>query len=120
MHPLNTFPFLLDFERLAPLILRIVVGVFIIFLGREKQKRDSVLSYAYYLCGLFLIAGYYTQLSSILGIGILKFNFYIDYWRNKKNKPISMEHYFLYAIPGIILLSLIITGAGLWAFDMPF
>lgn len=120
MHPLNTFPLLLDFGRLAPFILRITIGIFIIYLGRERQRRDSVLSYVYYLCGLFLVGGYYTQLASIVGIAIIKFNFYIDHWINRKNKPVTTEHYFLYILTGMILISLIITGAGLWAFDMPF
>lgn len=120
MHPLNTFPILLDYVRIAPFILRVTIGIFILFLGRERQKKNSFLSYVYYLCGLFLVGGYYTQLSAIAGIALLKFDFYVDYWRNRKNKPFPELYYFLYSITGIILITLIFTGAGVWAFDMPF
>lgn len=120
MHPLNTFPMLLDYGRLSPLILRLVIGIFIFYLGKERQNKGSFLSYAYYICGIFLVAGYYTQLASIIGIILLKFDFYVDYWRDRKTRPVPKYFYFLYAIAGLVLVSLIISGAGFWAQDMPF
>lgn len=120
MHPLNTFYTLLDYQRFSPFILRIVIGIFILYLGRERQKKGSFLSYIYYICGLFLVGGYYTQLSSIIGIILLKFDFYVDYWKDRKSKPVPKYFYFLYTIAGFVLISLIFSGAGLWAFDMPF
>ncbi len=121
MQPLNTFPALLDFARLSPFIIRIVIGLFIIYLGRERtDKKFSALSLTYYFCGVFLIIGFYTQLSSLAGIALLKFDFYVDYWQSRKTKPVPKYFYFLYAITVLVLVSLLFSGAGLFAFDMPF
>lgn len=121
MHPLNTFPTLLDYGRFAPFFIRVVIGLFIIYLGKNRQnKKFKATSYVYYLFGLFLIAGYYTQISSIVGIVILKFDFYVDYWKDRNSRPVPKYFYFLYAIAGLVLVSLVFSGAGLWALDMPF
>lgn len=121
MHPLNTFPGLLDYSRLAPFIIRLAVGIFIIYLGRNRQsKKFKTLSLVYYIFGLFLVSGYYTQISSIVGIVLLKLDFYVDYWKDRKTKPVPKYFYFLYAIAGLVLVSLIFSGAGLLALDMPF
>ncbi len=121
MHPLNTFPILLDFLRVAPFILRIVVGIFIISLGLSRKNKDlSWLSVFYFIFGASLILGFYTQISSIVGIILLKVDFYLDYWKNRKTNPINQNYYFLYTLVVIILLSLLVTGAGAYAFDMPF
>ncbi len=121
MHPLNTFPFLLDFIRLGPFILRLVVGIFIISLGlRRKNKDYSWLSVFYFIFGATIMIGFYTQISSIVGIVLLKTDFYLEYWRRRKTTSISINYYFLYTIVIIVLLSLLVTGAGHFAFDMPF
>lgn len=120
MHPLNTFPELLDFVRISPFLLRVVVGVLIIYLGRQEQKKDSFLSYAYYICGLFLMVGFYTQITSIVGLVLLKYSIYVNYWKDRRTSPVSGHIYFLYAISGLILVSLLFSGAGFLALDMPF
>ena len=121
MHPLNTFPALLDFIRIAPFILRLIIGVFIIALGLSRKNKDySWLSYFYFIFGAALIAGFYTQISSIVGIVLLKADFYLEYWKNRKTTPVPNNYYFLYWLGVIILISLLLTGAGQFAFDMPF
>ncbi len=120
MHPLNTFSTLLDYQRIAPFIIRFIVGIFIIYLGRERYKKGSFLSYIYFVCGIFLVGGYYTQLSSIVGVILLKFDFYVDYWKDRRSRAVPRLYYFLYSIAGTVLISLIFSGAGLWALDMPF
>lgn len=120
MYPLNTFPRLLDYYRFSFFIVRVIVGLFIIALGKERQDKKSVLAYVYYVCGATILAGYYTQVSAIVGIILLKFDFYVDYWRERENRPVPKHFYFLYAMAGLILVSLIFSGAGMWAFDMPF
>ncbi len=121
MNPLNTFPALLDFLRLSPLLLRIVVGLFIISLGYDrKNKAYSYISVLYFILGSTLILGFYTQISSLAGIALLKLDFYFDYWKNRKVTPVPRNYYMLYAIATIVLLSLLFTGAGAKALDMPF
>lgn len=121
MHPLNTFPALLDFIRLSPFIIRVVVGFFIIAIGKERSKKNlSSLSIVYYVCGIMLILGFYTQISSILGGVLLKFDFYLEYWKSRKTVPVPRYFYFLYTIATMALISLLFSGAGFLAFDMPF
>lgn len=120
MTPLNTFPHLLDYYRYSFFIVRVIVGLFVIALGKERQNKKSILAYVYYIFGATLVLGYYTQVSAIVGIILLKFDFYVDYWRDRKIRPVPKHFYYLYAMAGLILVSLVFSGAGMWAFDMPF
>lgn len=121
MNPLNTFPALLDFLRLSPLLLRIVIGIFIFSLGYDRRKKSySFLSALYFICGVTLIFGFYTQISSLVGIALLKLDFYFDYWKSRKTIPVPRNYYMLYVIAVVVLLSLLFTGAGAKALDMPF
>ncbi|MFZ2523489.1 MAG: hypothetical protein WAW92_03855 [Minisyncoccia bacterium] len=121
MQPLNTFPDLLDFGRISPFIIRVIVGLFIIYLGKQGiNKKFNALSFVYYLCGFFLVLGYYTQISSIVGALLLKLDFYMNYWKNRKSVPIPKYFYFLYTIASLVLISLLFSGSGAFALDMPF
>ena len=120
MHPLSIFPSLLTFGLISPLLLRLSVGLFILFLAKDRYKKTYKWSaVVYFLSGLMIILGLYTQIAVLFGAASLKFDFWVDYWRNRKTTPIKMEIYFLYGIAGIILLSLLFTGPGFLAFDLP-
>lgn len=120
MDTLSLFPGLLSFGFFAPLLLRIVVGLFVIHLGLKRYKNQyNWTSFLYVLSGVMLILGLYTQAFSIVGIGVLKFDFYFDFYKNRAITPISKEKYFLYVMAMIILLSLLLTGPGAIAFDLP-
>ena len=120
MHPLTTFPQLLFLGLISPTILRLVVSLFVIYLGYKRSKKEYNWSSIFYVvAGVLVLLGLYTQIAVIVGIIVLKFDFYIDYFRNRKTKPVSINEYILYAFAGIILLSLIFTGPGLFAFDLP-
>ncbi len=121
MNPLNTFPNLLDYVFFTPLLLRFVLGVFIIYLGKERLRKSfSYLSLLYFIVGTTLILGFYTQISAILGIVVLKLDFYFDFWKNRQTSPVPRNYYFFYTIAMAVLASLLFTGAGAFAFDMPF
>ena len=121
MNPLNTFPIILDFVRLSPFLLRVIVSVFLISLGRDRSKKDFAwLSIFYFFFGILILLGLYTQISAIVSIVILKVDFYLDYWKNRKIIPVEKNSYFLYWMAGIILISLLFTGAGFRALDLPF
>lgn len=68
---------------------------------------------------LLVFLGLYTQIAVVLGVATLKFDFYFDYWKNRNTVPVPMEKYFLYALAGVILLTLIVTGPGAFAMDLP-
>ena len=115
MHPLTVIPQLLTFERVAPLLLRVVVALFILFLAREHYKKPRKWVVIFYIVsGVFLILGLYTQIAAILGILVIKY----DFWSNKKPLKISSEM-ILYTMAVVILISLLVTGPGFLAFDLP-
>jgi uncharacterized membrane protein YphA (DoxX/SURF4 family) len=116
MHPLSSFPQLLFLSLLAPTILRLSVGFFILHLGKNRsQSKHNRASPIYFISGVLLIIGLYTQIASIVGILVLIFDFYV----NRKSTLISEDKKTLYVIVGVILLSLLFTGPGLFAFDLP-
>jgi len=116
MHPLSIFPQLLTFGLIAPLLLRLGVGLFLIYLGRERYKKVyNWSSVIYILSGILLILGLYTQITSIVSILVISF----DYFTDKGSASFSFEKKILFMIMKIILLSLLFTGPGFLAFDLP-
>ena len=116
MHPLSTFPDLLSFVRVAPLLLRVCVSLFILFLGWKVSKTSyKWAAIIYVISGVMLILGFYTQIASIIGILVLKF----DFWKNKKTRAFNINEKILYGIFTIILLSLLVTGPGFLSLDLP-
>ncbi|MBA3733473.1 hypothetical protein H0W91_03820 [Patescibacteria group bacterium] len=116
MHPLTVFPELLTFELIAPFILRLAACVFIFFIAKERYNKSyKWASIVYGISGLFILLGLYTQISALIAIASIKF----DYWVNRKGLTISTERKLLCAIVILILLSLLFTGPGFLALDLP-
>lgn len=116
MNLLSTFPALLTFGILAPFLLRITVAVFIAYLGWERYKKEfKWLSVLYFILGILLFLGLYTQVSAILSIILIS----ADYFLDKGNQTFSKEKRMLFIVVKVILLSLLVTGPGLFAFDLP-
>jgi hypothetical protein len=121
MHPLTTFPNLLDYVGFSPLVLRLSVGIFLLMLGSQRLKRNySFLCLFYFVFGLTLILGFYTQISAIVTVLLLKIDFYLEYWKNRRATPVPKNYYALYILTSVMTLTLLLTGAGLFALDMPF
>ncbi len=120
MNTLTIFPYLLDYMLVSPLILRIFVGLFILSLTSDAYKKIGLASVIYLGMVILLVLGLYTQIASILGILVLKYDLYSNYWSKRKVMDIPKNIYFLYGLAGIILLSLLFSGPGFWAFDLPF
>ncbi len=117
MNPLTTFPDLLTFGLFAPTLLRLSVAVVLILVARERMKK----SYAWLavlsgISALFIILGLYTQIAAIIGIIALKLDFLMD---GKRFGNTSWEIISLYGLAILILLSLLFTGPGFFAFDLP-
>lgn len=121
MQTLSIFPQILFLgPTIAPLILRIVVSLFILLLAKERKNKEY--NYIYIvngIVGVVLFLGLYTQIAVILGLVLIKIDFYLNYWKSRSLTPISIEKYFLYFFAGVILVSLLFTGPGGFSFDLP-
>lgn len=132
---LNTFPDLLTFSQMSPLILRVVLGLIIINLGFLKLGKEKiawrelfetinllparilvkVLAVIEIIGGLILIIGAYTQLTSII-FAIL---FFCEAILEYRESNLEKRNLTFYILMFTISLSLVFLGAGAFALDLP-
>ncbi len=121
MNTLTIFPHLLDYVLLAPLVLRIFVSFFILSLGLDSYRKKADLTLIIYFgTVVLLILGLYTQIAVIAGVLALIIDMYRNYWSKRRNVDIPKNVYFIYGMAGVILLSLLVSGPGFLAIDLPF
>ncbi len=113
------FPNLLTYSFFAPFILRLAIGGIFLCAAWKTWKENApgggrVASAVSAILGAALIIGIFTQLAALLGIAkVIGLAF-------QKKIP-SVFHSKTFAILAIaILISLILTGAGAHAFDLPY
>jgi uncharacterized membrane protein YphA (DoxX/SURF4 family) len=123
MHPLSLFPSLLTYQQIAPLLIRLVLGITLAYFGYEKTMRrgessgsNSVIyGVVEVVIALFLVIGLFTQLAALLNaiILVIKLGF-----KAREGKLLSdgINYYILLLVMSI---SLMFTGAGFLAFDLP-
>ena len=132
---LSVFPDLLMFSVLAPFILRIVAGLIFIDLGAllfrgEKErwaasftalglKRPQLwvksLGIIEMIGGLLFFVGLYTQLAALVLALIALAEGYVEY----KDPSVLKRSFVFYVMLFAISLSLLFSGAGAFAFDLP-
>ena len=119
---LSIFPFLLSYQELSPLLIRIVLGLTLAYFGYRKIKgrgqssgSNSVLYGAVeILISIFLVIGLYTQLAALINAIIL-----IKLAFKARNKQLLTDGVNYYILLLVMAISLMVTGAGWWAFDLP-
>lgn len=117
---LNPFPSLLIYSPLAPTILRLVLGLVFLDLGyfNLKMRRAPLLSAVGVLevvGAIMLFLGFYTQIAA-LGFALLTgIELYIEW----KNANILKGDLVFYLLLFAISLSLLLSGAGAYAKDLP-
>jgi uncharacterized membrane protein YphA (DoxX/SURF4 family) len=132
---LNPFPDLLTYSLLAPFLLRIVAGLIFIdlgtlaFRGEKMSWQNSLIKLRIpkpnlavkifgaieIAGGIMLILGFYTQIAALV---LALFTFaetYVEY----KDPTILKRNFVFYLMLLIILLSLLFSGAGAFAIDLP-
>jgi uncharacterized membrane protein YphA (DoxX/SURF4 family) len=135
MQTFNAFPELISLSLIAPFILRIVVGFIFLNLGYLKLGKEKpgwissmnilglrpagfftgLLGIVEIIGGLLLIAGAYTQISALV-LGVIAFTeLFIEY----REESILKRDFVFYLLIVAICASLILTGAGLFAVDIP-
>lgn len=131
---LSLFPSLLDYSLLAPFIIRLVAGLIFLDLGYLKLRRErtrwtdlfntflgfggifvAIIAAIETVGGLLLIIGLFTQAAALV-LAILTFlNLYLE-WRD----PAFVRRSFVfYLMLFAMTLSLLFSGAGFLAFDLP-
>ena len=116
---LNIFPDLLSYGLLAPFLLRLVVGIFFVRKGIDDAKKSRVvkevwgrlLSFLEVASGILLIVGAKTQIVSIITL-------FLSIYAISKLKERGVEFY-LYLLLATISISLLFSGAGFLAVDLP-
>jgi len=102
----------------APALLRITVGLYFLLhallLWKRAGKKERVLSGEEGALALLLLAGVFTQLVAVFGIATMLFR---DVWLGEKT---FTKHWQEKILAIGMLLALIITGAGAFAFDLPY
>ncbi len=132
---LNPFPELLIYSLLAPLILRLVAGLIFIdlgFLAFKNEKERWIISLSALkipnpklavkifggiemIGGVMLILGFYTQIAALV-LGLLVFaESYIEY----KEPEVLKRNFVFYFMLLAIVISLLFSGAGAFAIDLP-
>ncbi len=131
---LNPFPQLLDFALFAPLILRLAAGLIMIGFGKEHLKRESnwksffdviglrpaglyigIIGTLEIIAGVMLVAGLGTQLAAIFASVIVAAATVIE----SKNDRLLKRDLVFYILLLCVCLSLILSGAGIPALDLP-
>jgi uncharacterized membrane protein YphA (DoxX/SURF4 family) len=132
---LNPFPDLLTYSLLAPFILRLVAGLVFIDLGilafKNEKKRWlislsalkipkpktalRVLGGIEAIGGLMLIFGFYTQIAALVLALLVFCESYVEY----KDPGILKRNLVFYVMLLAMVLSLLLSGAGAFAIDLP-
>lgn len=132
---LNPFPDLLTYAMLGPFILRVVVGLIFLDLGLLKfrsEKRTwlnsfealglrpadlflSLYALLQVVGGLLLLAGLWTQVAALGFVIFTGIEVYVE-WTAREVLKRDMVFYILIFT---ISLSLLLTGAGAYAIDIP-
>ena len=117
---LNPFPQLLAYSTLAPFILRIVLGLVFLDLGilKVKRKRASwgaLLGVVEILGALMLFVGFFTQIAALAIAITTAVELYIEW----KDSEVLKGDFVFYLLLLAISLSLLLTGAGAYAKDIP-
>lgn len=111
------FPELFNFSFLAPFILRIALGVPLVKRGfgkiiAKEKTSQKILGGIVFLSGLLLVVGLFTQAAAV----IISFIIITGSIIMRGRHPLSLTERL---IKLAIAVSLILSGPGLFAFDLP-
>ena len=120
---LATIPSLLTYQMAGPLVIRLVLGITLFYFGYKKVRGtgDSSGSNAFtygiveIFIAIFLVIGLFTQIAALLNIIILV----IKLGFKAKSKLLLSDGVNYYILLLAMAVSLVFTGPGFLAFDLP-
>jgi len=112
---LSLFPELLFLAPLAAFVIRIATGLTLVYMASKHITVSTTavrtLGVVEGIAALLLIAGAYTQAAALAGIVIVLFSLFAPSYRTLPRSTLILL--------AILALSLIVTGAGPFAVDLP-
>jgi uncharacterized membrane protein YphA (DoxX/SURF4 family) len=118
---LSAFPYLLSWGELAPLIIRATLGsIFIYWAYRAFRKgpatlQTKIVAVAECIAGILLVIGLWTQVAALFAAIDLVMRL-VERIRSKAFLTDGVNYYLVLLV---LALSLLVTGAGFMAFDLP-
>ena len=132
---LNPFPELLNYALLAPFLLRVVLGLIFLDVGMLKFRSEKgrwlatfealgirpadffvpVYGFLQIAGGLMLLLGLWTQVAALAFVIFTGIELYIEWAEG----DVLKRDLTFYLLVFVISLSLLLTGAGAYAFDIP-
>lgn len=117
---LSIFPSLLSYQMLAPLLIRLTLGIIFLFwtyktLRSRPNTNKKIIAVIEGLSGLLLVIGLWTQIAAL----IIAIDLLIRLYGKYQNKSLFSDGINYYFILLILAISLLFTGAGFVAIDWP-
>ena len=118
---LSLFPSLLSYSQFSPFIIRITLGVILVYFAYKafrdcpQNTKAKIIGVVEGISGILISIGLWTQLAALI-IAIDLVIRLADRIRNKSFLTDGVNYYLLLLV---LALSLLVTGAGKLAFDLP-
>ncbi len=117
---LSVFPSLLNYGLVAPLLIRVVLGITIAWIGyakicTHKETEFRALGVVEIIMGILLVVGYITQLMAFL-VGVI---LVVKLSKKVKDRAFLTDGVNYYIILLVLAVSLLFSGPGFLAFDLP-
>jgi len=117
---LSVFPYLLSWQMLSPFIIRVTLGVVVLLWAHKSLKKgsptnDKAIGAIEGVAGILLTIGAWTQVAAL----VIAIDLVIRLWQKASSKNLFTDGVNYYFILFILSLSLLVTGAGAFSFDLP-
>ena len=116
---LSLFPTLLSWSQISPLIIRLTLGAVFLYwtyqaiASRPLSTQKKVIAFIEFITGALLVIGLWTQGAVIVVI----INLVVRLVERVHKKAFLTNGVNYYLILLILAISLLVTGAGIWAID---
>jgi uncharacterized membrane protein YphA (DoxX/SURF4 family) len=117
---LSIFPSLLAYQQLSPFIIRLVLGAIFVYWAYRGFKhhagstRDKTVSIIEIILGILIIIGLWTQMAALVAV----IDLIIRLIGRMQKRAFLTDGVNYYLILLVLSLSLLVTGAGAFAFDL--
>lgn len=117
---LSIFPDLLSYQMLAPFLIRLTLGTIFIYwtykiLRSHPDTNKKIVAVVEGVAGILLIIGLWTQLAAL----VIAIDLIIRLYNKYQTKSLLTDGVNYYLVLLVLAVSLLFTGAGFVAFDLP-